>query len=162
MATRRKPNVSLIQEFGTMAWVWMLDVGKLEPRAVEGCFVGFDDEAEGYRVYWPQKKSVTVKCNVYFNRDEALQTASKYIQIEGEMGTNFNPDSTTTPTPHKEVANNPETVDMTADSLNETPSNGNPKKLPQNIKNSHQNNQNPPESSQITLIPPPHQRTMWQ
>ena len=68
--------------------------------------MSFDDEAKGYRVYWPQNKSVTVEHDVYFNRDKALETASEYIQIKGEMGTNFNPDSTTTPTPHKEVANN--------------------------------------------------------
>jgi len=34
-------------------------------------WIGVDEQSKGVRVYWPNKKSVTVKWNVYFDRTSA-------------------------------------------------------------------------------------------
>jgi len=64
-----KPYLGGIQEFGVAAYVKDLNTGKLESRAQITCFVGYDSESKGYRIYWPQKRSVTVERNVVFNEN---------------------------------------------------------------------------------------------
>ena len=41
--------------------------GKLDSQAQTGQFVGYDSESKGYRIYWPNKRLVSVECNVVFN-----------------------------------------------------------------------------------------------
>jgi len=57
LATGDKPDMSNVHEWGCKVWVKLLDVEKLEPRAKEGRFVGFDDESKAIRVYWPNPGS---------------------------------------------------------------------------------------------------------
>ena len=70
-------------EWGSQIWVKRLDVQKLEPWALEVIFVGYDDESKGYRVYWPSKRHVSIKRDVYFNKNEAFLPDT--AQIEGEQ-----------------------------------------------------------------------------
>ena len=67
---KRKPNLAGIQEFGTAAYVKKLGAGKLEERAKVGRFVGYDSESKGYRIYWPDKRTVSVERNVVFNQSD--------------------------------------------------------------------------------------------
>jgi hypothetical protein len=62
-----KPNLTGIQEFGTAAYVKNNAAGKLQPRARVGRFVGYDSESKGYRIYWPDKRTISVERNVVFN-----------------------------------------------------------------------------------------------
>jgi len=64
MATGKTPVLTHLQEWGTPVWVKTLKAGKLEPRAAEGRFVGYDGESTGYRVYWPSKRSVSIERDV--------------------------------------------------------------------------------------------------
>jgi hypothetical protein len=57
----KKPNLAGIQEFGVAAYVKDLSAGKLDSRAQIGRFVGYDSESKGYRIYWPNKRSVSVE-----------------------------------------------------------------------------------------------------
>ena len=82
MATSTKPNLSGIHPWGCKAWVKRLDVGKLESRAEECRFVGFDSESKAFRVYWPGKNRVSIERDVYFNEKEVLE--SDEVQIEGD------------------------------------------------------------------------------
>jgi hypothetical protein len=82
MATGQKPDLSDLREWGCTAWIKRLHTNKLAPRAEEGRFVGYDTESKGYRIYWPNKKSVSVERDVYFNKDEILSPGT--VQIEGE------------------------------------------------------------------------------
>ena len=66
----RKLNLAGIQEFGTAAYIKDLNAGKLDPRACVGRFVGYDSESKGYRIYWPQKKSISVERDVVFNSND--------------------------------------------------------------------------------------------
>ena len=61
MGHKKKPNPCGIQEFGVAAYVKDLNAGKLDARAKKGRFVRYDSESKGYRIYWPEKRSITVK-----------------------------------------------------------------------------------------------------
>ena len=70
MKTNKKPHLGGIKEFGAAAYVKDLHAGKLDACARVGQFVGYDSESKGYRIYWLDKKSVTVKWNVVFNEND--------------------------------------------------------------------------------------------
>ena len=67
---KKKPNLAGIQEFGATAYIKDLKAGMLDARAKVGQFVEYDSELKGYRIYWPQKRSITIKQNVVFNQDD--------------------------------------------------------------------------------------------
>jgi hypothetical protein len=86
---KRKPNLAGIQEFRVAAYVKDLKAGKLDARAKKGQFIGHDSEFKGYRIYWPDKRWVTVEWNVIFNQDDACTSDDTAIiygkaQSEGE------------------------------------------------------------------------------
>jgi hypothetical protein len=87
---QKKPNLAGIQEFGAAAYVKDLKAGKLDARAKKGRFVGYDAESKGYRIYWPEKRSITVERNVVFNQNDVLKPEETTIipgeaQSEGEI-----------------------------------------------------------------------------
>ena len=43
-------------------------------------FVGYDSKSKGYRIYWPRKRSVTVKHDVVFNENN-IQSADDSVNI---------------------------------------------------------------------------------
>ena len=61
MLNKKVPNLAEIQEFGAAAYMKDLKAGKLDTHAKVGCFVGYDSESKGYRIYWPGKRLVSVK-----------------------------------------------------------------------------------------------------
>ena len=90
MVHNKKPHLAGIQEFGAAAYVKDLKAGKLDAHAQLGRFVGYDSESKGYRIYWPGKRSISVKCNVAFNQDDlqindGTLSISGGVQSEGEM-----------------------------------------------------------------------------
>ena len=70
MRHKEKPYLGGIQEFGVAAYVKDLKAGKLDARAQVGRFVGYDSESKGYRIYWPEKRTVSVERNVVFNEND--------------------------------------------------------------------------------------------
>ena len=79
MKLKRKPNLANIQEFRVAAYVKDLKARKLDLRVLVGCFVGYDIESKGYRIYWPSKQTVSVERNVVFNENDV--TTSENITI---------------------------------------------------------------------------------
>lgn len=77
-----KPYLSSIQEFRTIAYVKDKDVGKLDAWAQVSCFVDYDSESKGYRIYWPYKRTISVKHNVVFNEDDITYLDEVTIQTE--------------------------------------------------------------------------------
>ena len=59
-----------------------ITTGKLNPRAKEGCFIRYNDESKGYRVYWPGKNTVSVERNIYTDKKAVLNPGN--IIVEGE------------------------------------------------------------------------------
>jgi hypothetical protein len=66
-----QPNLSDLRKWGCTVWV-KVDGGKLDPKAAEGQFMGYDSEQKGYRVYWAEKHSISVEQNVRFVPDEVI------------------------------------------------------------------------------------------
>ncbi len=79
---RGKPNLSDLHEWGCTVWV-KINAGKLDSHAAETRFVGYDKERKGYRVYWPEKRKITVERNVRFVPDTI--TIPEIIRSEGEQ-----------------------------------------------------------------------------
>ena len=79
MQHKKKPHLAGIQEFRVAAYVKDLKAGKLDARAMVGRFVGYDLESKGYRIYWPQKRSITVECNVVFNESDVTTNDNIHI-----------------------------------------------------------------------------------
>ena len=55
-----------------------------------GCFIGYNSKSKGYRIFWPSKRSITVKRNVVFNGNDVLSkesgdTITIGVQSEGEQ-----------------------------------------------------------------------------
>ena len=88
MLNKSKPYLGGIQEFRTAVYVKDLKAGKLDACVQQGCFVGYDSESKGYRIYWPTKRLVSVERNVVFNENDILEkentTVTVGVQSEGE------------------------------------------------------------------------------
>ena len=61
-----KPDMGDIHLWGSRIWVRNLTAGKLDPRGREGRFIGYDAESKGYRIYWPDLRTIGVKHNLVF------------------------------------------------------------------------------------------------
>ncbi len=60
------PDMSGICNWGSIVWVHDDTKYKLDPRAREGRWVGFDTESRAHQVYFPSTRNVTVERNIYF------------------------------------------------------------------------------------------------
>ncbi|KAG2741254.1 hypothetical protein P692DRAFT_20751613, partial [Suillus brevipes Sb2] len=80
-----KPSLENAHEFGAKVFVRVEDAGKLEARAEEAMFVGVDSQSKAYRVYWPEKRKVSVERNVTFAPLEVVVGVD--AQDEGESMT---------------------------------------------------------------------------
>src|SRR6266550_3277062 len=82
MSTGNCPDLSNVRQWGHKVWVKRTHSPKLESKVEKGRFIGFDEESKGYRIYWEEKRSVTVERDVYF--DESDASAPETTLIEGE------------------------------------------------------------------------------
>jgi len=82
---KEKPSLANAHEFGVKVFVRVEDAGKLEARAEEAMFVGVDSQSKAYRVYWPEKRKVSVERNVTFAPLEVVVGVD--AQDEGESMT---------------------------------------------------------------------------
>lgn len=70
-ATGRKPDLHNMRPWGSKVWVRTEGGTKLRGHVEEGCWMGVDDASgNGYRVYWPLKRSVAIEHNVYWDPAE--------------------------------------------------------------------------------------------
>jgi len=82
--TGKKPDLSNIHPWGTQVWVHDTSSSKLDSRAKEGRWIGFDQESKCHRIYWPEKRSVTVERSVTFIPEE-VDVRIGNAPVEGEM-----------------------------------------------------------------------------
>ena len=81
----KKPTLAGIQEFGVTAYDKDLKARKLDTQAKVSQFVGYDSKSKGYRIYWPEKRSIMIKQNVIFNQDNIQNfNDSAIIQDEAQ------------------------------------------------------------------------------
>jgi len=72
-ATGHKPNFRGVLEWGIPIWVKKADARKLDLHAMEGCFVGYNEEAKGYQVFWAARRSVSIEWDIYVDKDTVLK-----------------------------------------------------------------------------------------
>jgi hypothetical protein len=117
-ATGRKPNLKKVLVFGAVVWVRVKDAGKLEPQAVEGHFVGYDEESKGYRIFFPRRRSVIVERDVYFDKEAIVDVGN--VVLEGETEGTATADFLNPTVPVKALTSAPETHDADAPNATET------------------------------------------
>jgi transposase InsO family protein len=59
-----------IPEWGSITWVHDTSSGKLSVCTNEGRWVGYDLNSDGHRVYWKDRRTVTVEHNVVFSKGD--------------------------------------------------------------------------------------------
>ncbi|KAJ3489198.1 hypothetical protein NLJ89_g11551 [Agrocybe chaxingu] len=83
--TGKKPDLANLPEWGCKVWVHDAGNGKLEGRSKVGQWVGFDqDSTHAHRIYFPEKRLVSIERNVKFSFDEVLIPATVDVPLEGE------------------------------------------------------------------------------
>ena len=89
----KKPNLKNLHEWGTEVWVHTTEGSKLDGRAKVGRWIGFDEVSNGHRIYWPDKRSVTIERSIKFTDNTIIFPSSPVAQpIQGESNsTNENP-----------------------------------------------------------------------
>jgi hypothetical protein len=78
----KKPNLMKVPTWGARVWVHDPNGSKLDTRACEGRWVGFDAESRAHRI--DRDGQVTVERNVSFERREDEVLGPQMPQIEGE------------------------------------------------------------------------------
>ena len=64
---KTKPDLSGVPKWGQKVWVHSPGRSKLDARAIEGCWVGFDhDSTHAHHVYWPGRQRITVEHDLKF------------------------------------------------------------------------------------------------
>jgi len=105
-ATGFKSNLKGVLEWGILIWVKKANARKLDPRAIEGRFIEYDEEAKGYHVYWAAKWSVSVEQDVYIDKNAVLEPGD--VVFEGEDLPDPNPNNPTgQPSPKKKAPTPP-------------------------------------------------------
>jgi Reverse transcriptase (RNA-dependent DNA polymerase)/GAG-pre-integrase domain len=80
----QKPNLANLQPWGCKVRVHRPVESKLEGRSQIGRWMGFDEETkDGHRIYWPEKRKVSVERNVRFNF-EPEEVIVGSLLLEGE------------------------------------------------------------------------------
>ena len=67
----KKLDLKGVCEWGETVYVRIEGGTKLGGQVREGKWLGVDEESKGMRIYWPDSKSVTVECNIYFENPSA-------------------------------------------------------------------------------------------
>jgi hypothetical protein len=81
----RKPNVGNLHPWGCKVRVHSTTGSKLDGRSSIGRWMGFDAETrDGHRIYWPERRTVTVERSVKFNF-EAEEVVVGMLPLEGEI-----------------------------------------------------------------------------
>ncbi|KAJ7793893.1 hypothetical protein B0H13DRAFT_2513361, partial [Mycena leptocephala] len=128
---------------------------KLTNPAVEGHFVGYDEETkDGCRIYWPGKRSVTVERDVSYNKNDFAEQES--VQIEGGEGIVNPPTSAASPAPEAPKNDDATTQRNEDDEMSsESKTHLEPEPTPaESASTIPQSTSAPPEPS----APPPHER----
>lgn len=87
-----KPDLGGMPEWGRPVWVHLDSGSKLDGRAAEARWVGFDrDSTHAHRIYWQDKNRISVERNVRFT--------SNTVTIRNSLPFSSNPTTTTASPP---------------------------------------------------------------
>jgi hypothetical protein len=66
LVNKTKPSLAMAHEFGITVYVHMTTGGKPEAQVNAAIYVGVDEESKGYRIWWADKRRVSIERNVTF------------------------------------------------------------------------------------------------
>ena len=82
--TSKKPNLSNMNKFGTKCFAYVQEKSKLDDRAEEGIFLGYDSVSPAYFVYFPKKSKISKVRMVKFNTT-SNQNLNSYEHYDDEL-----------------------------------------------------------------------------
>jgi hypothetical protein len=106
----QKPDLQDVCEWGEKVWVRVEKGNKLGGHVCEGHYVGIDDRTtNGFRIYWPDTRTVTVEHNVHFDK---TQVSVERLKGEDWEFVEPSPDAppNSTPGPSSSKTNPPSTT----------------------------------------------------
>ena len=107
------PDLSSLRRWGCNVWVHDATGSKLDMRACEARWLGYDTDTKTHRVYWPDSGTVAIERNVYFGTAAPLEGEQNIIvpTIRGEQPAAPHipsmPPTATPPTPAQDSAPEP-------------------------------------------------------
>jgi hypothetical protein len=125
----KKPNLSGLREFGCKVWVHNPDGSKLDGRADIGRWVGFDEESNAHRIYWPSKRSVSVERSVKFNNTDTDVYLPNSVPLGGERVTVSLPKDTEKPAEQPTSSAPPVTDHLGQNFEHPAPNEGRPRRI---------------------------------
>ncbi|XP_066542004.1 uncharacterized protein [Hoplias malabaricus] len=84
MLTGRRPNLSKMQRFGTVCYVYRQNKKKLDSRGEKGVFVGYDKNSPAYMVYYPDNGKVQKHRLVKFVTRTTVERETQTHMIPGD------------------------------------------------------------------------------
>ena len=109
--TKKKPNLADLHPWGCRVRVHDTSGSKLDGRSKIGRWMGFDEETgDGHRIYWAEKRSITIERSVKFNFEEEIVVGQ--LPLEGENTTSEPKTSQNLPIPKSTIEEVVEPVDV--------------------------------------------------
>ncbi|CDO74006.1 hypothetical protein BN946_scf185043.g55 [Trametes cinnabarina] len=84
LATGEKPDLSNLPRFGARCWVLQQNTGKLGSKSKPGRWVGYSLESKGHKIFWPERRTVSIERDVRFEPSEDVAVSVR-VQSEGEQ-----------------------------------------------------------------------------
>ena len=78
-----KPDLSNMCPWGYKVWIYDTSSSKLDKRAKEGWWVGFDKESKAHRIYYPGKRLVGVERSIVFIPED-VEVILESLPLEGK------------------------------------------------------------------------------
>jgi hypothetical protein len=78
------PDLSNLPEWGCNVWIHDRKSGKIAVRAKPARWVGYDQHSNAHRIYWPEKRNVSVERSVKFSTTGLPVITVDDAELEGE------------------------------------------------------------------------------
>lgn len=120
--TSKQPNISNMHTFGTTCFAYVQNKHKLDDRAIQGVFVGYDPCSPAYLVYLPLRGVVQrVRCVKFFDKNASTNPNSEemYVPHSGEISVNDNSERNFNSTENGSHHMNPEKLSHEHETVNE-------------------------------------------
>ncbi|PIL25828.1 transcription factor [Ganoderma sinense ZZ0214-1] len=144
-----QPDLRGLKPFGAKCWVRLEHAPKMQPKAVEGRFVGYAVNEHGYYIYWPGRNKVSVERNVRFTVEPEPQVAAEDVQPEGARK-EVSPPASSAPEMSPAMPSSPEPTPAASEPAK-------PTETPQNVENVPQADVPPaipPATAPSSSLPP--------
>jgi hypothetical protein len=78
------PDLSNLPEWGCHVWIHDCSTGKLSTCAKPARWIGYDQHSNGHRIFWPEKRNVSVERSIRFSTAGLPVIMVDTVELEGE------------------------------------------------------------------------------